>query len=227
MARPVRGQTIQGDETDNTLSGTEGNDYLYGYGGDDTLYGLGGADTLYGHEGMDTLDGGAGNDTLHGNEGNDTLIGGDGADTLYGQEGNDIVSGGNGNDTLGAGPGMDTLTGGAGADRFAFAQPVLEVVNHHTITDYSRAEGDYIDLRSIDADGDSSNNTRKSNTDFNLVDSPTGAAGEAWMEPIFDPLTGLQTGVAVYLNTDSDPEADMRIDVMGVTSLTWGVDILG
>lgn len=227
MAKPVRGTTIYGDETDETLSGTEGNDYIYGYGGDDTLYGLGGADTLYGHEGNDTLDGGTGNDTLQGHEGNDTLIGGDGDDTLYGQEGDDIVDGGNGNDILWAGPGNDTLTGGSGADRFAFSQPFEPVMNHHTITFFSSAEGDYIDLRSIDADGDSSNNGRKSNMDFTVVDTPTGAAGEAWMEPIFDPVTGLQTGVAVYLNTDSDAEADMRIDVMGVTSLTWEVDILG
>lgn len=227
MAKPVRGVTKYGNSDDNVLSGTEGNDYLYGYGGNDTLYGLGGNDNLYGHEGDDTLDGGAGNDTLYGHEGNDTLIGGDGDDYLAGQEGDDVVYGGAGNDFVGAGPGNDTLNGGTGADRFYFAQPFEPVMNHHTITDYNRAEGDYIDLRGMDADGDSSNNTRKGNTDFTVVASPTGAAGEAWFEPLIDPSTGQQTGVSIYLNTDSDPEADMRIDVLGVTSLTWGVDILG
>lgn len=227
MAKQVRGVTKHGNDDANIITGTEGNDGLYGYGGNDTLYGLGGADKLYGGAGDDLLDGGAGNDTLQGHEGNDTLIGGDGDDVLYGQEGDDILDGGAGNDTLASGPGNDTLTGGSGADRFLFAQPFEPVMNHHTITDFSRAEGDYIDLRSIDADGDPSNNGRKSNTDFTVVSTPTGAAGEAWMQPIFDPVTGAQIGVSVYLNTDSDPDADMRIDVMGVTSLTWGVDIFG
>lgn len=227
MAKPVRGVTIHGDEESNPIVGTDGNDNLHGYGGNDHLEGLGGADSLYGGSGDDTLDGGAGSDTLIGHEGNDTLIGGDGDDFLYGQEGDDTVNGGAGNDVLGTGPGNDTLTGGLGADQFRFAQPFEPVMNHHTITDFSRAQGDYIDLKSMDADGDASNNTRKANTDFTVVGSPSGAAGEAWMEAIFDPVTGQQTGVAIYLNTDSDADADMRIDVMNVTSLTWGVDIIG
>lgn len=227
MAKAVKGVIRHGDDGENVLVGTDGNDSLHGYGGNDTLYGLGGTDNLYGGAGDDTLDGGAGNDTLQGHEGRDTLYGGDGDDSLYGQEGDDFVYGGAGNDTLGAGPGNDTLNGGAGADRFFFAQPFEPVMNHHTITDYSRAQGDYIDLRSIDADGDSSNNTRRSNTDFTVVSSPTGAAGEAWFEAMIDPATGQQTGVSIYLNTDSDPEADMRIDVQGATTLTWGVDIVG
>lgn len=227
MAKGNKPAPITGDDYDNVLHGTEGHDMaISGYGGNDTLYGYGGNDYLYGHEGDDTLYGGAGNDQLQGGFGNDSLYGGDGDDSLYGQEGDDIVNGGPGNDTLATGPGNDTLTGGSGADRFFFAQPFEPVMNHHTITDYSRAEGDYIDLRSIDADGDSSNNTRRGNTDFMLVDGPSATAGTAWFENIYG-SDGQQTGVAIYLNTDGDTDAEMRIDVLGVTSLTWGIDIFG
>ena len=210
MAKPPRGITVRGTAGDDALlAGGDGNDQIYGLAGDDRLEGRGG------------------NDTLHGNEGNDTLIGGDGDDYLAGQEGDDVVQGGAGNDFLGSGPGNDQLSGGAGADRFFFAQPFEAAMNVHRITDFSRAESDYIDLRSIDADGNAANNPRKGNTDFTLVSGPSGAAGEAWTEALIDPLTGQQSGVSIYLNTDADPEADMRIDVLGVTSLEWGVDILG
>ena len=210
MAKPARGITVYGTAGDDELlAGGDGNDSIYGYGGNDRLEGRGGNDTLYGHEG------------------DDTLIGGDGDDYLAGQEGNDILEGGAGNDFLGAGPGNDVLTGGTGADRFFFAQPFEPVMNHHTITDFSRAQGDYIDLRSMDADGDSSNNTRKGNTDFQVTDGPSTTPGAAWMQDIIDPVTGQKSGVSIYLNTDADAEPDMRIDVLGVSSLTWGVDIFG
>lgn len=209
MAKPISGSTYTGTSGDDTLVGGSGNDYMYGYAGNDSLEGLGGNDTLYGHDG------------------NDTLIGGDGDDYLAGQEGDDILHGGAGNDLLGAGPGNDTLTGGAGADRFFFAQPFEPAMNLHVITDFSRAEGDYIDLRSIDADGNAANDTRKANTDFTVVSTPSGAAGEAWTHDLIDPATGLKSGISIYLNSDADPEADMRIDVLGVTTLTWGADILG
>lgn len=210
MAKPPRGMTVMGTEGDDILlSGGEGNDSIYGYGGNDRLEGLGGNDTLYAHGG------------------NDTILGGDGIDTIAGGEGDDIIDAGAGADQILTGPGNDMITGGAGADRFFFGQPFEPATNVHTITDFSRAEGDYIDLKSMDADGDSSNNTRKGNTDFTVVTTPTGAAGEAWMVPIFDPVTGERTGTSIFLNTDSDPDADMQINVLGATSLTWDIDVFG
>lgn len=221
-----RGVVWYGTDADEVYTGTSGADDLGGGGGNDTIYGVGGNDSIRGHTGDDALFGGAGNDTIMGNEGHDTLQGGDGDDSLYGQEGNDIVDGGAGNDSLFTSPGNDRLTGGTGADRFFFGTNFDSAMSVHTITDFTSAEGDYIDLRSIDADGDSSNDTRKSNTDFTVVDGPSATPGTAWMETFVDPITGA-TGISIYLNTDSDAEADMRIDVLGVTSLTWGVDILG
>jgi VCBS repeat-containing protein len=102
-----------------------------------------GADTLMGTASADMLMGHAGNDTLSGQDGNDRLSGGEGADTLMG---------GNGNDTLQGGPGSDTLTGGMGADVFAWhladqgsaGTPAVD-----TITDFSIAQGDVLDLRDL------------------------------------------------------------------------------
>ena len=96
-----------------------------------------------------------------------------------------------------------------------------------TITDFSRLQGDVIDLHGIDADGNRLTDTRRGNQDFTLVTTSTGKAGEAWMQAILDPLTGAPTGISVYLNYDSDPDADTRIDVLGVTTLVWGSDIIG
>lgn len=224
--KPIPGVTWRGTDGDDSYVGTAGDDSLSGSLGNDTIDGGAGNDRLYGNEGDDVLFGGLGNDTIMGHEGMDAISGGDGDDSLYGQEGDDTVAGGAGNDTLGAGPGNDLLTGGLGADRFFFASNFAEGLNVHTINDFNRAEGDIIDLRSIDADGDSSNNPRRGNTDFTIVDGPSEAAGTLWMISFTDPLTG-SSGVSIYLNTDADPEPDTRIDVLDVSSLTWGVDFFG
>ena len=78
----------------------------------------------------------------------DTLFGGKGADTLFGYGGFDTLSGGIGNDILIGGAGDDTLYGGLGADRFVLGFGD----GYDTIMDFSRAQGDRIDLRSIDPD---------------------------------------------------------------------------
>lgn len=117
--------TIVGNAAANRLSGGDGNDYLVGGDGDDTL------------------DGGNGDDTLDGGNGNDTLLGG---------AGNDILIGGAGNDTLIGGPGRDSLTGGAGADRFVFAPGDLSsnVTQTDVILDFTRSDGDKIDLSAFE-----------------------------------------------------------------------------
>jgi len=76
----------------------------------------------------------------------DMLFGGKSADTLFGYGGFDTLIGGKGNDILIGGAGDDTLYGGLGADRF-----VLGVGDgYDTIMDFSHAQHDRIDLRSID-----------------------------------------------------------------------------
>ena len=104
---------------------------------------------LFGAEtGPQVFNGTAGSDVLFGGLGADTLFGGKGADTLFGYGGFDTLSGGIGNDILIGGAGDDTLYGGLGADRFVLGFGD----GYDTIMDFSRAQGDRIDLRSIDPD---------------------------------------------------------------------------
>lgn len=99
------------------------------------------------------VDGGAGDDTIT-LDGTSTRITSD----LNGGEGNDILrsnltesgatlNGGNGDDTLYAGYGADILTGGNGADIFVFEHLVVGKVD--TINDFSKADGDVIDISAI------------------------------------------------------------------------------
>jgi len=93
----------------------------------------------------DVLNGTSSSDKLYGNGGNDDLYGGSGKDELYGGDGNDLLVGGSS---------PDLLYGGAGADTF-------RLVDHYDskrwenmydeIKDFSRAEGDKIDLSVLDA----------------------------------------------------------------------------
>ncbi len=124
--------------------------------------------TFNGGNGNDTLDGsaangpllgrgGAGDDLLISGSGNDVLLGGAGNDTLQGGAGADVLNGGTGNDILIGGLGRDVLTGGPGADVFRFLSTDDLPAPHgrvgpETITDFSQAEGDRIDLSAIDAD---------------------------------------------------------------------------
>jgi hypothetical protein len=116
-----------------------------------------------GTEGDDVIDGGAGNDTLSGEAGNDILIGGDGNDVLYGGDGDDVLIGG---------LGRDVLIGGSGADTFAFKSESDSVPGSpDRIVDFSRQEGDRIDVSGIDA-----NVNTAGNDSFVFVERPNSPA---------------------------------------------------
>jgi len=147
--------SISGHAGNDTIYGGDDGDYVHGEAGDDVLHGDGGNDYLYGHIGYDILYGGAGNDTLYGAHSvsqsvlnsiygthpasTKELYGGDGADTLYGYVGNDILSGD---------AGADTMTGGAGSDTFRF-EDATAYSAVDTILDFSKTEGDKIDLANL------------------------------------------------------------------------------
>jgi Ca2+-binding RTX toxin-like protein len=165
----------------NRLSGNDGHNKLDGKGGADTMIGRGGNDTYVvdnagdkafelAGEGKDMvvssvnwtlgayfealqLTGSAA--TGAGNKEANWIAGTDGANTLDGAAGNDTLLGHGGNDRLIGGAGSDMLTGGAGADRFIFASAADAPLSgsRDTIADFSRAEGDRIDLSAIDANG--------------------------------------------------------------------------
>ncbi len=141
---------------------------ITGGGGADTLNdgGVGGADTLVGGAGNDTYvvsnagdsiieNAGEGTDTvrttlnsytLGANLENLTFIG-TGAFTGTGNNAANVIVGGSGKDTLIGGAGADTLTGGTGADVFFLAKGDA---NGDLITDFSRGQGDQIQLSGYD-----------------------------------------------------------------------------
>jgi Ca2+-binding RTX toxin-like protein len=75
-----------------------------------------------------------------------------GRDEITGGRYDDYLSGFNGNDTLAGGGGADWLSGGKGADRFVFKSASdSRGSNNDVITDFSRSQGDKINLSKIDA----------------------------------------------------------------------------
>ena len=166
---------IDGNDGDNRIDGGAGADTLTGHGGNDVYLVDNAGDTVIETDGQGvdrvetglswTLDvnvenltlTGAGNVSGTGNTLANIIIGNDGANTLSGLSGDDVLSGGKGADTLLGGEGKDKLTGGAGADHFVFADlgdSTLDARGRDTITDFSHADGDLIDLAGIDANGD-------------------------------------------------------------------------
>ncbi|WP_426954815.1 calcium-binding protein [Muricoccus radiodurans] len=148
--------TLLGDGADNLLLGGDGADLLRGGGGADLLVGGAGFDTvdyLTSDAGVTAFLGGAAAGA-GGDAAGDVLLEVEGLtgsafdDVLVGDAGSNVLIGGAGNDyVLGRG-GADVLVGGAGTDRFVFATfgnstpgPGVDL-----IADFSRAEGDVVDL---------------------------------------------------------------------------------
>lgn len=192
---------LRGGEGNDVLSGKNGNDALYGGADNDRLWGGSGSDRLFAGSGRDLLDGGAGADTLDGGTDNDTLRGGDQDDRLLGGSGADLLSGGTGADRLIGGTGRDRLTGGIGADQFIFTNRLDSTATasgRDIITDFSRSQGDKIDLSALDAN---LNRTGNQSFDFIGTERFSGTAGEL--------RHVLINGTTVIL---ADLDGDMRAD---------------
>ena len=168
---------LTGRAGDDFLSGGTGHNLLWGNLGNDTFLGGPGTDTFAGGAGNDTVvynqsaagvtanlsthigsGGDAADDTFYsienviGSGHNDTLIGNAAGNRLEGGSGNDVLKGGAGNDILFGGAGKDVLIGGTGADTFVFKQTNDSTPGQaDRIIDFSHAQGDHIDLSSIDA----------------------------------------------------------------------------
>ena len=162
---------------------------------------------LNGTTGNDSLNGGGGNDSLNGQAGNDRLQGLAGNDSLAGLAGADSLDGGAGNDWLIGGAGRDVLTGGTGADLFRFTALADSAVgtNRDVITDFTRGEGDRIDLSWIDA-----------NTRF-AGDQAFAFIGTASFTRVAGQLR-FASGV-LQADVNGDARADMEIAIQGVSTL--------
>ena len=173
--------------------------------GDTAVTGNASNNGLYGNAGDNRLDGGVGADTLSGGAGADTLIGGTGTDNL---------TGGAGTDTLTGGTGTDTLTGGAGNDVFDFNNGELgtTTASADVIADFTAT--DSIDLSGIDANaavvGDQAFTWVSGGTFTAAINSHSGfsaAGGQLYA-----------AGGYLYIDTDTDIQAEYVIRVMGVAA---------
>ncbi|WP_337191056.1 calcium-binding protein [Qipengyuania vulgaris] len=190
-----RYNTIRGSANDDTVSGLNGNDVLIGNDGNDVLLGGRDSDEMFGGSGADKLDGGSHSDVLWGGGGDDTLLGGDGADKLDG------------------GAGRDLFSGGAGADIFLFRNASdmgSSAATADRISDFSRAQGDKINLWSIDA-----NATLAGNQAFTFIGTSAFGNVVGQMRYVSDG-TG---GVIVQLDTNGDGVADHFLALSNVTDL--------
>jgi VCBS repeat-containing protein len=143
-------QNAQGSAANALDLGSNGNNNTFvGSNLDDFILGARGQDTIHGAGGNDSINGGLGVDRIYGGEGNDTLLGSNGADSVYG---------GSGNDRIISGLGADQLWGGTGADVFVFTRQQSNnqvisvdsnVTEKDTIRDFSRVEGDKIDVSGL------------------------------------------------------------------------------
>jgi Ca2+-binding RTX toxin-like protein len=183
------------------MVGGGGNDTMLGGGGDDRVAGGAGADVINGGGGRDELNysdsvlgvtvnlstgqainGNAAGDTITGFEDlsgsfdNDILAGTAVANSILGDEGADRLFGFAGNDTLQGGVGADTMTGHDGADTFNFdftSDSPAGFFVRDVIQDFSHAQGDILDLGSIDANPvDSLNDSFEFLGKDALIDAP-------------------------------------------------------
>ncbi|MBB3017927.1 Ca2+-binding RTX toxin-like protein [Microvirga lupini] len=226
---------LTGDALSNTLMGRDGNDRLDGGAGIDIMLGGGGNDTYVidtrqdqvteaANAGIDTvltsmsltLTANVENLTATGPAGV-TLTGNSLHNTLTGNRGADKLSASSGNDRLVGGLGKDSLTGGSGRDTFAFddRETGSSKSKADYILDFSRRQGDKIDLKAIDA------NTRKrGDQKFSFIgdEKSFSKAGEVRFEKT-------KSATYIYLNTDNDRSAEAVIKLKGAIELqkSWFV----
>jgi Ca2+-binding RTX toxin-like protein len=236
---------IFGNGGNNTLKGLAGNDTLLGLGGNDTLVGGAGADQLEGDNGLDTADysasaqavsvnllfdtGSGGDaqgdtfDTVEGITGSkfaDLLTADGNANVLRGGGGDDQLFGLAGNDTLVGGKGEDTLQGDKGIDTFAFTSVNESSANPEigfdTITDFSRSDGDRINLAAIDADPSDPDNDAFTFAGASGAGEGSGGVGVGQLE-FFS--SGTETFVYADTAGGSDSAPEMFIVLEGVNGV--------
>ena len=214
--------TITGNSAANSLDGGAGADTLIGGLGDDIYFvdNAGDVVTELASQGTDTVNSSV-TYSLTANVENLTLTGtaainGTGNDLnniILGNVGANVLSGGAGKDFLTGGGGKDSLTGGAGADRFIFtAASDSTSAATDRITDFSWADGDYIDLSAIDA-----NSALAGDQAFSFVTAFSKQAGQATLT--YDAATNTTTFSG---DVNGDGVADFVLQITGQQDTTHG-----
>ena len=140
------------------------------------------------------------------------IAGGAGYDTIYGGVGNDTLGGGTGADSMTGGAGVDRLTGGGDADRFVYSATSQSTnAAFDTITDFSQAQGDKIDLHLVDA-----RTTLAGVQHFGFAAGAT--AYSVWaVQDVINNVTHL------YGDTNGNAAtAEFRVDISGLHTLVAG-----
>ncbi|MCB8822637.1 calcium-binding protein [Microvirga rosea] len=159
-------------------------------------------------ERSDLVLGTSNNDQLAGSDSNDIIIGHSGNDLMYGSAGQDFMLGGAGSDTLNGGLGGDIFFGGKGADTFVWDGIAdIDIWRNSTdiIKDFSRKEGDLIDLHLLDA-----STVRSGNQAFTFIGAENfSAPGQ---------IRYIHKGNDTYLllNTDKDSSPEGVIVLSGI-----------
>jgi len=228
---------IYGGGGNDTLDGGADTDHLFGGSGADTFFVSLGDDIVDGGSGSDLLNfqhitGGGVTvnlatgavtlpdpesslafkaiERLSGTAAADTFTGDARNNQLFGRDGNDVLSGGAGVDRLAGGLGFDRLTGGTGADTFEYDAIGESTANaqRDRIMDFVSADGDRIDLLTIDA-----NTTTGGNQAFAFIGTAAySGAGQLR-------YTVANGSAIVRGDVNGDGADDFQILVSGVTAL--------
>lgn len=137
------------------------------------------------------------------------------ANVLSGASGRDTLLGGAGNDTLVGGAQLDRLEGGAGADFFDFnlvAESGASSEGRDVVLDFSRAQGDRIDLSGIDA-----NTVTSGNQAFTFIGSAAFSAdARGQLRFVHDAANGR---VTLYGSIDADAQSEFSLQLNAVSSV--------
>lgn len=132
----------------------------------------------------------------------------------------DVITGSSGANKLTGGGGLDALTGGGGADHFVYVTPSDASVFSdlaEQITDFSRTQGDKIDLSAIDA---------RTGVNGNQAFSFIGAAAFSNVKGQLRFETNAPNQMLVQGDVNGDGRADFQFLVDGVSSMFTGDFIL-
>jgi Ca2+-binding RTX toxin-like protein len=153
----------------------------------------------------DLVIGGDGNDTIWGQDGSDNLLGGRGNDTIYGDDGTE--TGIDLNDWIIGGFGADTMFGSLGADTF-YWNSISETGasagwagDKDVIGDFNPWQEDIIDLSSIHDDAGND----LTFVGFHHQGGFTAPGQVGW--------DNTSNGINIWINTDSDAQAEAGISV--------------
>ena len=213
-----------GNNLDNVITGNNSDNILNGGLGADTMSGDLGNDTYFIDNAGDTVveAAEAGRERVYttisltlGDNLEDLFARGSSAINLTGNDLDNVLRGNSAGNILDGGAGADDLKGGGGADTFLFDDGDFGGLTPSTcdrIIDFTRSDGDRIDLSAVDASSLASGDQA-----FSFIGTAafSGAAGELRYEQV-----GANT--YVYGDTDGDGAADIMLRLDGTHALVGG-----